>query len=203
MTLFQSRLEEVNALAALGELPDVEISAKEVKVFPLDNCVPVQILPLAELVYSMLPRPKITEILDEVNSWAMFTRHFSLIKNVIPCPDTRQLLTTNLANGIDLGLTKRAEVCSVRTKSSLEDIQVWYIRDETYSADLVELVKAQGKRPLATFWGDGTTSSSDGQNFRTGNSGRYAEHVNLKYGRGLDVSFIPIFRVDTARFTHV
>lgn len=42
---------------------------------------------------------------------------------------------------------------------------------------------AQGERPLAAFWGDGTTSSSDGQNFRTGNSGRYAGQVNPKYGQ--------------------
>ena len=59
-----------------------------VKVSPLDNCVPVQVSPLAELVYSMLPRPKITEILDEVNSWTTFTRHFSHIKNDITRPDT-------------------------------------------------------------------------------------------------------------------
>ncbi|MCW9529327.1 Tn3 family transposase [Klebsiella grimontii] len=183
MTLLQSRLEEVNAMAALGELPDVEISDKGVKVSPLDNCVPAQVSPLAELVYSMLPRPKITEILDEVNSWTTFTRHFSHIKNDITRPDTRLLLTTILADGINLGLTKMAEACPGSTKSSLEDIQAWYIRDETYSAALAELVNAQGKRPLAAFWGDGTTSSSDGQNFRTGSSGRYAGQVNPKYGQ--------------------
>lgn len=44
-------------------------------------------------------------------------------------------------------------------------------------------VNAQGKRPLAAFWGDGTTSSSDGQNFRTGSSGRYTGQVNPKYGQ--------------------
>ncbi len=200
-TLLQSRLEEVNAMAALGELPDVEISDRGVKVSPLDNCVPVQVSPLAELVYSMLPRPKITEILDEVNSWTAFTRHFSHIKNDITRPDTRLLLTTILADGINLGLTKMAEACPGSTKSSLEDIQAWYIRDETYSAALAELVNAQGKRPLAAFWGDGTTSSSDGQNFRTGSSGRYAGQVNPKYGQEPDVSFIPIFRINTARFT--
>jgi len=170
-------------MAALGELPDVEISDRGVKVSPLDNCVPAQVSPLAELVYSMLPRPKITEILDEVNSWTTFTRHFSHIKNDITRPDTRLLLTTILADGINLGLTKMAEACPGSTKSSLEDIQAWYIRDETYSAVLAELVNAQGKRPLAAFWGDGTTSSSDGQNFRTGSSGRYAGQVNPKYGK--------------------
>ncbi|MCV5976751.1 Tn3 family transposase, partial [Escherichia coli] len=81
-----------------------------------------------ELVYSMLPRPKITEILDEVNSWTTFTRHFSHIKNDITRPDTRLLLTTILADGINLGLTKMAEACPGSTKSSLEDIQAWYIR---------------------------------------------------------------------------
>lgn len=86
MTLLQSRLEEVNAMAALGELPDVEISDRGVKVSPLDNSVPAQVSPLAELVYSMLPRPKITEILDEVNSWTTFTRHFSHIKMTLPVP---------------------------------------------------------------------------------------------------------------------
>ena len=90
--------------------------------------ITARVSPLAELVYSMLPRPKITEILDEVNSWTTFTRHFSHIKNDITRPDTRLLLTTILADGITLGLTKMAEACPGSTKSSLEDIQAWYIR---------------------------------------------------------------------------
>ncbi|MCV5514122.1 Tn3 family transposase, partial [Escherichia coli] len=77
--------------------------------------------------------------------------------NDITRPDTRLPLTTILADGINLALTKMAEACPGSTKSSLEDIQAWYIRDETYSAALAELVNAQGKRPLAAFWGDGTT----------------------------------------------
>ena len=153
--------------------------------------------PLAELVYSMLPRPKITEILDEVNSWTTFTRHFSHIKNDINRPDTRLLLTPILADGINLGLTKMAEACPGSTKSSLEDIQAWYIRDETYSAALAELVNAQGKRPLAAFWGDGTTSSSDEQAAQAATQGRLTRNM----GRSPDVSFIPIFRINTARFT--
>lgn len=78
MILLQSKLEEVNKMATHGELPDVEISDKGVKISPLDNCVPLQVSPLSELIYSMLPRPKITEILDEVNSWTAFTRHFHI-----------------------------------------------------------------------------------------------------------------------------
>jgi hypothetical protein len=84
MTLLQSRLEEVNAMAALGELPDVEISDRGVKVSPA-GCVPARVSPLAELVYNAAA-PKITEILDEVNSWTTFTRHFSHIKMTLPVP---------------------------------------------------------------------------------------------------------------------
>lgn len=41
MTLLASRLEEVNAMALAGELPDVDISDKGVKITPLENGVPV------------------------------------------------------------------------------------------------------------------------------------------------------------------
>lgn len=179
MTLLASRLEEVNAMALAGDLPDVDISDKGVKITPLENSVPSGVSPFADLVYGMLPHPKITEILEEVDSWTGFTRHFAHLKNNNVRPkDGRLLLTTILADGINLGLTKMAESCPGATRSSLEGIQTWYIRDETYSAALAELVNAQKERPLAAFWGDGTTSSSDGQNFRVGSHGRYAGQVN-------------------------
>lgn len=156
------------------------------KECPLNSgyLIPSGVSAFASLVYNMLPHPKITEILEEVDSWTGFTRHFTHLKNNNIRPkDGRLLLTTILADGINLGLTKMAESCPGVTKSSLEGIQAWYIHDETYSAALAELVNAQGKRPLAAFWGDGTTSSSDGQNFRVGSHGRYAGQVNLKYGQ--------------------
>ena len=189
LTLLKSRLEEVNKMALIGDLPNVEISNKRVKVTPLDNSVPAEVSPLTALVYSMLPHPKITEILDEVNDWTAFTDHFSHLKNEVIRPDTRLLLTTILADGINLGLGKMVEACPGVTRSSLESIQAWYIRDETYSAALAELVNAQGKQPMAIYWGDGTTSSSDGQNFRVGSLGRYAGQVNPKYGQDPGIQF--------------
>ncbi|TCB96359.1 Tn3 family transposase [Kosakonia quasisacchari] len=190
LTLLASRLEEVNAMAVTGDLPDVDISDKGVKITPLDNSVPSAISPLADLIYNMLPHPKITEILDEVERWTAFTRHFTHLKNPLTRPqDNRLLLTTILADGINLGLTKMAESCPGTTRASLENMQAWYIRDETYSAALAELVNAQKSRPLAALWGDGSTSSSDGQNFRVGSHGRYAGQVNLKYGQEPGVQF--------------
>lgn len=112
MALLSSRLEEVNAMAITGDLPDVDISDKGVKVTPLYNSVPSAAYPFSDLVYGMLPRPKITEILDEVDSWSGFTRHFTHLKNNHVRPkDKKLLLTTILADGINLGLTKMAQSC--------------------------------------------------------------------------------------------
>ena len=47
-------------------------------------------------------------------------------------------------------------------------LQAWHIRDETYSAGLAILVNTQLKHPFAKNWGEGKTSSSDGQEFKSG-----------------------------------
>lgn len=68
MTLLASRLEEVNAMAVVGDLPDADMSDKGVKIAPLDNDVPPTASPFANLVRDMLPHPKITKILDEADN---------------------------------------------------------------------------------------------------------------------------------------
>ena len=93
-------------------------------------------------------------------------------------PGTQDTATTRfpiLADAINLGLTKMAESCPGTTYAKLAWLQAWHIRDETYGAALAELVNAQFRHPFAEHWGDGTTSSSDGQNFRTGSKAEMIE----------------------------
>lgn len=47
---------------------------------------------------------------------------------------------------------------------------------------LAELVNAQFRQPFAENWGDGTTSSSDGQRFKSGGKAEGTGHINPKYG---------------------
>lgn len=75
-----------------------------------------------------------------------------------------------------------AEPCTGVTYAQLDRHQASYIRDETYSAALPELVKTQHGHPFAAQWGDGTTSSSDGQRFRAGSKAESTGQVNPKYG---------------------
>lgn len=129
-----------------------------------------------------LPHVKITELLLEVDEWTGFTRHFTHLKSGDLAKDKNLLLTTILADAINLGLTKMAESCPGTTYAKLAWLQAWHTRDETYSTALAELVNAQFRHPFAGHWGDGTTSSSDGQNFRTASKAKSTGHINPKYG---------------------
>ena len=180
--LLKHRLTEVNRLAEADQLPDVELTASGLKISPLINTVPETAGILMQRVYGLLPHVKITELLTEVDDWTGFSRHFTHLKSGKTAEDTRQLLTVILADAINLGLTKMAESCPGSSYSKLAWLQAWHIRDETYSAALAELVNAQSSQAFAKHWGDGTTSSSDGQRFRVGGRAEAGGSVNPKYG---------------------
>jgi len=152
------------------------------KITPLDAAVPDTAQALIDQTAMILPHVKITELLLEVDEWTGFTRHFAHLKSGDLAKDKNLLLTTILADAINLGLTKMAESCPGTTYAKLAWLQAWHIRDETYGAALAELVNAQFRHPFAEHWGDGSTSSSDGQNFRTGSKAESTGHINPKYG---------------------
>ncbi len=182
LALLQERLKEVNELAARDELPGVLVTDKGVKITPLETIVPAHAQPLIDQASAMFPRIRITDLLMEVDTWTGFTNQFTSLKSGHPSKDKQLLLTAILADGINLGLTKMAESCTGVTYAQLDRHQAAYIRDETYSAALAELVNTQHGHPFAAQWGDGTTSSSDGQRFRAGSKAESTGHVNPKYG---------------------
>ena len=183
LTLLESQLAKTNLMALANELPDASITtATGLKITPLDAAVPDEAQALIDQSAALLPHVKITELLMEVDGWTGFTNHFTHLKTGDVAKDKTLLMTTLLADGINLGLSKMAESCPGTTYTKLAWLQAWHIRDETYSAALANLVNAQFRHPFADHWGDGTTSSSDGQNFRVGSKAQSTGHVNPKYG---------------------
>ena len=181
-SLLETQLATVNRMAAANKLPDAIITESGLKITPLDAAVPDTAQTLIEQIAMILPHVKITELLLEVDAWTGFTRHFTHLKSGDMTKDKNLLLTSILADAINLDLTKMAESCPDTTYAKLAWLQAWHIRDDTYSTALAELVNAQFRHPFAEHWGDGTTSSSDGQNFRTGNKAESTGHINPKYG---------------------
>ncbi len=189
LSALESALQKVERLAASNELPDVQITDAGLKITPLTNAVPEAAETLMRGAYALLPHVKITELLLEVDAWTGFTRHFTHLKTGDTASDTSLLLTALLADGINLGLSKMAESCPSVTYARLSWLQAWHIRDDTYSAALAELINAQSQHTFSDWWGDGTTSSSDGQWFRAGGVGQSGSHFNAKYGTDPGVTF--------------
>jgi hypothetical protein len=92
------------------------------------------------------------------------------------------LLATILADASNLGLTRMAAASQGVTRDQLIWTADAYIRPETYKAALARIINAHHTLPIAAIWGDGSTSSSDGQFFRSAKRGDAAGEINARYG---------------------
>lgn len=182
LSTLNARLLTVNEMAKNNTLPDAIIGQSGLKITPLETIVPENAQTLINRTSAMLPHIKITELLLEVEEWTGFSNHFTHLKTAEKVKDKLMLLSAILADAINLGLVKMAESSQGNTYAKLSWLQAWHIRDETYSRALAELVNSQLKQPFAAHWGDGTTSSSDGQRFRAGSKAQSTGHINPKYG---------------------
>lgn len=75
------------------------------------------------------------------------------------------------------------------TRDQLIWTQDAYIREDTYRAALAVIINAQHHLPIARIWGDGSTSSSDGQFFRGAKHGAAGGDINARYGVDPGFSF--------------
>jgi TnpA family transposase len=187
--VLENALDRVEALAARDELPDATLRDERLRITPLTSSVPEEADALTRQAYALLPHVKITDLLLEVEQWTGFAKHFTHLKSNEPAADRRLLLAAILADGINLGLARMAESCPGVTYAKLSWLQAWHVREKTYRAALAELVNAQARHPFAAWWGDCTTSSSDGQRFRAGGRGEAAGEVNARYGNDAGVLF--------------
>ena len=130
----------------------------------------------------MLPRIRITDLLAEVATWTLFPDCFTHLRTGETAADNHILMAGLLADGLNLGLTRMAEACSIGSLGQLAWTSDWHIRDETYVLALRCLVNQQQREPFAAHFGSGMASSSDGQFFQAAGSGRAAANLNAHYG---------------------
>jgi hypothetical protein len=157
---------------------------------------------LAARLYAMFPRIRITDLLSEVASWTLFHDCFTHLRTGETAADSRVLIAGLLADGLNLGLTRMAEACSIASLSQLAWTADWHIREETYLMALRCLVNQQQHEPFAAHFGHGTASSSDGQFFQAAGFGRDAGRLNAPItARGRGSRSTPTCRIGMGLFT--
>lgn len=181
--LLDERLKAVDAQATAGRLPDVTVTNGVLKIAPIEKATPPEAEALAARLYAMLPRIRITDLLAEVAGWTGFPNCFTHLRTGEIAADSRVLMAGLLADGLNLGLTRMAEACSIASLGQLAWTSDWHIREETYALALRCLVDQQQCEPFAAHFGGGTSSSSDGQFFQAAGFGRDAARLNAHYSQ--------------------
>jgi hypothetical protein len=161
--LLDKRLTDVNGRAKDSLLPGVTIEKGVPRITPIEKSTPPEAEALAARLYAMLPRIRVTDLLAEVARWTLFPDCFTHLRTGETAADSRILMASLLAEGLNLGLTRMAEACSIASLGQLAWTSDWHIRDETYASALKRLVDQQEREPFAATFGRSDVSSSDGR----------------------------------------
>jgi len=165
-----------------GRLEGVELRDGRLHVSSTRTATPPEADALADRLDALMPGIRVTELLHEVARGTGFLSAFTNLRTGEPCPNENALLAAILADATNLGLARMAEASQGVTRDQLVWTADAYLRDDTYKAALARIIDAHHALPIAAVWGDGTTSSSDGQFFRSGKRGGVAGEVNARYG---------------------
>ncbi|WP_010303452.1 Tn3 family transposase [Candidatus Odyssella thessalonicensis] len=181
--LLEEGIKQVSRMIRQGTLPNSYIEKGKIRVNRLDRQLPEGMDTLTLDIYKQMPEISITDILTEVDEDTGFTDNFTHVHTGSPCSDKVGLLNVLLAGGINMGLKKMA-LCSSSHPSfwSLMRISSWYVTSESMTDALAVIIEKHKNLPLSAAWGDGTTSSSDGQFFFSGGVGEAMNVVNAKQG---------------------
>jgi len=182
-------LERVEGLLVKGHLPDVRFEEGRLVITALEKDVPAEAKVLSKRLYALVPRAKITDLLLEVDGWVGCSRGFTHAESGVECEAREGLWTVVLADALNLSLPKMADACSGMSARKLGWLSDWFVRDDTYSAALAEVVNFQHRLPFARVWGEGKTSSSDGQFFLSGSRGKGLGYRNARYGTQPGVTY--------------
>src|SRR5271165_7046847 len=114
--------------------------------------------------------------------------------------DPVALMTAVLADATNLRLARMARSSGMFSHTRLLWTAEWHLRDETYQAALACLVDAIRAQPFTALWGEGDTSSSDGQFFKAGGHGEaradhnhYGSEPGIKFYTHVSDRFAPFY----------
>ena len=168
--------------ARTGKLEGIRLEAGTLIVTPTAGEVPAAAEELNAEISDMYPMVEVPDLLREVHDWTGFADHFTHVRTGDSPRDVSAMLAGVLADATNLGPKRMASASKGISAHQIGWMRTFHARSETYRAAQACITDAHTRHPHARVWGNGTTSSSDGQFFRA--SDRAAKHgdVNLHYG---------------------
>ena len=111
---------------------------------------------------------KLPELLIEVDNELQFTRPFMTPaqQETRTADQVCTTLATIMAHGCNIGPFTMARLTEGVTYTQIKQITDWQLTEEAQKQALAQLVKAISRLDVTQAWGEGKTSSSDGQRFR-------------------------------------
>ena len=110
---------------------------------------------------------RLPELLLAVDNDLNWTRHFLPRgrRDTRTADEVCQVVATIMAYGCNLGPETMAQLTNGVSYEDIQRITDWYLHDEALRAALADIVNAMLALDTTQVWGDGSTSSSDGQRF--------------------------------------
>jgi len=186
-TTLQSKLKRT--VEHINELSDI-FTEDGINIHRLEKDTPTEAKSFSHLLYSMIPRIKLTDLLMEVSNWTDFDNHFiHSSTGKIPHNDEKPIVMAALiAMGTNIGLQKMANATPGISYWQMLNVAQWRMDEDTMNLAQSTLVNFHNQLDLPFLWGDGTKSSSDGMRVPIGVSALNAE-ANPHYGMGKGTTF--------------
>ena len=176
------KLKRLSHQARTGKLAGVRMEDGVLIISKQRTKVPKAKVEAAKwLILDRMPHIDITDLLAEVNTWTSFAQWFTHLRTGDTVRLTPALLAAILGDATNLGAKRMADASAGISERQITWARLFHIRPETYKAALAAIVNAHLAHPFAKLWGNGTTSSSDGQFFRAAGRGAKRGDVNAHY----------------------
>jgi TnpA family transposase len=200
----QERIETLNTKLHwisknIDKVESINIEKQKIHVERLQADTPEESRNFSLSLYNMLPRVKLTDLLMEVAEWTGFEESFvHASSNQPPKGEEKSIVMAALmAMGTNIGVTKMAEATPDISYRQMANVMQWRLHEDAMTRAQATLVNYQHRLSLASYWGDGSTSSSDGMRVPVGVSSLHADS-NPHYGTGKGTT---IYRFTSDQFS--
>ncbi|WP_292136033.1 Tn3 family transposase [Mesorhizobium sp.] len=174
--------EAPRSQSTVRKLEGLRLEAGTLIVTPTAGEVPAAAEELNAEISDMYPLVEVPDLLREVHEWTGFADFFTHVRTGDVPRNVSAMLAGVLADATNLGPKRIASASKGISAHQIGWMRTFHARSETYREAQACITDVHTRHPHSRLWGNGTTSSSDGQFFRASDRAAKRGDVNLHYG---------------------